>query len=145
MNRTLLILASLIVGLAPIARAEIPPLSPEGLKASSTHIVTGDVRLIASEVTRDDEWVTAVGVVEIRVAEREKGDRIEPGDCVYARFSTRQWIGKGNPPPYSNEHQLPRKGDRVRAYLARKDGGYDALMPNGFEVIPRSKDAKPAK
>lgn len=110
MNRNLVHLSNLILGFAAIAHAEIPPRTPAELRANASHIVTGDVRLIASEVVKDDEWVRAVGVVEIRVAEREKGDRIEPGDCVYARFSTQQWIGKGNPPPYSNEHQLPNKG-----------------------------------
>ncbi len=145
MKRNVFIPAALAFGLAAIAHAEIPPQSPAELKANASHIVTGDVKLIASEITRNDDWVRAVGVVEIQVAEREKGDRIEPGDCVYARFSTQQWIGKGFPPPYSNEHQLPEKGDRVRAYLKRKDGGYEALLPNGFEVIARASARGSAK
>jgi hypothetical protein len=128
---------------AAAVRAEIAPQSPDELEKHSTHVVIGTVRFIGAVENRDKEWAKSGGVVEIKVSEVKKGKRIEVGDCVYPRFWTQGWIGKGNPPPYGTGHHLPKLGDQVRVFLKASDGGYDALLPNGFEVVAKS-EASPA-
>jgi hypothetical protein len=128
--------------LGAAAVAEIPIVPKEELQAGATHIVVGTVKLIAAEEENTGKFVNRTGVVEIKVREVEKGEKIEAGDAVYARFWTQAWIGKGNPPPYGSGHHLPKKGDTVRVYLHTKDGGYDAILPNGFEVLPKPSDTK---
>jgi lysophospholipase L1-like esterase len=115
--------------------------------ASAASIAVGTVKAIYTEETKDARWIKIAGVVEIQVGKLEKGDKIEAGDLVYVRFWQEHWIGKGNPPPYGSGHGLPKKGDKVRVYLDKKDGGYEALLPNGFEVITGTRtpaDDQPA-
>jgi hypothetical protein len=121
-----------------IVHAEIALKSKEELQRGSTDIAIGTVKAIYAEETRDLSWHKSVGVVEIQVSTLEESKNLAIGDSVYARFWTERWIGKGNPPPYGSGHQLPKKGDVVRVYLERKDGAYEALLPNGFEAVPKS-------
>jgi hypothetical protein len=123
--------------LSAAARAEIAPQPPEELQKRATHIITGTVQFIGTEERREGDWLKTVGVVEIKVSKVEKGKRIEPGDAVYARFWKQAWVGKGNPPPFGSGHHLPHKGDAVRVYLKQSDGGYDALLPNGIELVAK--------
>jgi hypothetical protein len=137
-----LLIASLI---AVGVRAEIAPQTPDELEKRATHIVVGTVRFIGTVEKRDKDWLRTGGVVEIKVNEVKKGKRIEAGDCVYPRFWQTAWIGKGDPPPYGSGHHLPKVGDRIRVFLKESDGGYDALLPNGFEVVAKpATDAPPA-
>lgn len=138
MKRPFLASILVVIGGVIAVRAEIVPRSPDELREGASHIATGKVRLIATEVVRDSNWERTAGVVEIQVTRLEKGEGIEAGDCVYARFWREAWIGKGNPPPFGSGHRLPRKGDMVRAFLNKNDGGYDALLPNGFEILPKA-------
>lgn len=131
------LLGALLIAVA--VRAEIVAQRPEDLEKNATHVVIGTVRFIGSAESRDKDWLHTGGVVEIKVSEVKKGKRIEPGDCVYPRFWREAWIGKGDPPPFGTGHHLPKVGDRVRVFLKQNDGGYDTLLPNGFEVV-----AKPA-
>jgi hypothetical protein len=138
-------LLAVILLVAAVVRAEIAPQQPEELQKNASHIVIGTVKFIGSSERRDKEWQRTGGVVEIKVSEVEKGKRIEVGDCVYPRFWTQMWIGKGNPPPYGSGHHLPQVGDRVRVFLKQNDGGYDALLPNGIEVVvAAAKNDSPA-
>jgi hypothetical protein len=138
MNRFLVaFIAFTATALATAARAEIAPQSSKELQEHATHIITGTVKFIGTEERREGDWLKTGGVVEIKVGKVEKGKRIEPGACVYARFWTQAWVGKGNPPPFGSGHHLPNKGDAVRVYLRQNDGGYDALLPNGFEVVAK--------
>jgi hypothetical protein len=142
MNRTVPICLLVAVTFVARVHAEIEPLSPEQLKAKASHIAIGDVKLICTEVVKDGDWLNTVGVVEIRVTKLEKGSKIETGESVYVRFLRHEWIGKGDPPPHYSGHRLPKKGDSVRVYLKHNDGGYDALLPNGFEVLPKATGPK---
>jgi len=128
--------------LGAAAYAEIPNVPKKELLAGASHIVVGKVKLIAAEEENDGKFIHRTGVVEIQVSDIEKGEKIESGDAVYARFWTQAWIGKGNPPPFGSGHHLPKKGDTVRVYLHTKDGGYDATLPNGFEVLPKPIEVK---
>lgn len=132
----------LVVAFVATVHAEIAPKSKEQLQSGSTDIAIGTVKMIYTEETKDEQWHKTVGVIEIAVSKLEKGDKLALGDSVYARFWTQHWIGKGNPPPSGSGHHLPKKGDEVRVYLERKNGGYDALLPNGLEVITKAKGPK---
>jgi hypothetical protein len=139
MKLALMSLVCIAAAFTAIAYAEVPFLSQAQLQEDATQIVVGKVKMIAVEEDKSDRFINHVGVVEIQISKVEKGDAIETGDSVYARFWTQQFIGKGPPPPSSSGHRLPKKGDTVRVYLEKKDGGYDTLLPNGFEVIPKPK------
>src|SRR5262245_40597616 len=69
--------------------AERVPLSPEGLKAEATHVVTGRVKAVYSldkltalygEGTIETEYLSVIEVETV-----EKGVGLKPGDLVYAR------------------------------------------------------------
>ncbi|MEI8382022.1 MAG: hypothetical protein WCJ09_17970 [Planctomycetota bacterium] len=142
MKRVVTVCLLVSVAFVATVHAEIEPKSKEQLQSGSTDIAIGTVKMIYTEETKDAQWHKTVGVIEIAVSKLEKGDKLALGDSVYARFWTQHWIGKGNPPPFGTGHHLPKKGDEVRVYLERKDGGYDALLPNGLEVITKAKGPK---
>ena len=125
-------------------QAAIPNRSKEQLHADATHISIGTVTAIYTEEVKEGQWSKTSGVVEIHVSKLEKGDKIEVGDSVYARFWNEAWIGKGDPPPFGSGHHLPKKCDTVRVYLKKANGRYDALLPNGFETITNSPESKTA-
>jgi hypothetical protein len=129
-----LLIAALIVA---IGHAEIALQSKEALQKGATDIATGTVKAIYTEETKDAQWHRTAGLVEIHVSAIENGSKLAPGQSVYAHFWTERWIGNGNPPPFGSGHQVPKKGDLVRAYLEWKDRGFEALLPNGFEVLPQ--------
>ena len=134
--RLSVILSALVVALlAPGAGAEVPNRTPEQLQEWSTHLVAGEVQTLYVSVSRGDKFEDTKGVAEVRVTAVEKGDGLEPGELVYARYWRRKWVGEGQPPTGSNGHRgLPKAGDVVRVHLKRaKDGGYDVLLPNGFQ------------
>jgi hypothetical protein len=119
------------------APGEVPLLRPDELKDFSTHIVTGEVRRIYTDVENDGHYERTNGVAEVAVTGLEKGDGLKAGGLVYARFWGKRWVGEGEPPPDAyGHHDVPAKGKRVRIFLERsKDGGYDVLLPNGFNPI----------
>ena len=123
-------------------QAEVPNQSPENLKKNATHIVTGKVLKMTEKSTKSANYDDIAGFCEITVTALEKGEGIETGKLVKARYSKRYWIGKGDPPPGSSGHRgLPKKDETVRVYLSKaKDGGYDVILPNGFEkMTPEGK------
>lgn len=144
LRRTLLVATFLILAIrSGTATAEIAARTPEKLQAESTHIVVGTLRWIGTEKTREPQWLKIKGVVEIGVREVEKGEKIDAGDAVYARFWQMRWIGTGNPPTYGSGHRVPKQGEKVRVYLKQNQGGYDILLPNGIEVIPQDTSSQP--
>ena len=134
----------LFVLYAGTADAALAQKRPEVLRSDSTHIVVGTVKSImnGNDEVSERKLATSTGVVEVRVTAIEKGDQIKAGDVIYARFWRTRWVGEGNPPPHSRGHLLPAKDESVRVYLHLRDGGYDALSPNGFEIM-KPKSVKP--
>lgn len=127
----------IILAASAPTRAEVPLKSKAELQKEATHIVVGKVQTVYSVTTESDDWIDTKSVAEIAVRRVEKGDRIRAGDVVYGRFWNRRWIGEGNPDPYSRGHRGPTADQLVRAYLVRRDGAYDAILPNGFEDAPK--------
>jgi hypothetical protein len=144
MNRhiTTAILLALTIATTKTTNAELVPNSMTRLQKQSTHVVTGKVESIYTYEEKDAEWLKTYGVVEIRLERIEKGENLESGHTIYARFWRQTWIGQGVPPTFASGHQLPRRDDTIRGYLQRKDGRFEALLPNGFEIISGTKAEK---
>ena len=139
-TRRLTAVAALLTTVAALAtanRAAVPDQKPEQLRKSASHIVTGKVTAIYTREGKGNDFHDTSGVVEVAVSAVEKGDGVEPGDAVYARFHTRRWVGTGRPPSFGQGHAVPAQDEEVRVYLRRKAGGYDALLPNGFEPLAK--------
>jgi hypothetical protein len=132
--------------LATPLRAEKVEMSPEELRKTATHVITGQVTAVYERTEAAGDWKYTRYVAEIRVEECEKGDGVKKGDLVYARYWRRAWIGKGQVPPSTAGHRgLPSDGEPLRVYLARnaydgfgfdnKDGGFNVIGANGFEKL----------
>ena len=134
------------LALAGSAWAEKAPLSPEELRKTATHVVVGQVTAVYTRTETSGDWKYTRYVAEVRVAETEKGDGLNKGDLVYARYWHRQWVGAGKQPPSTAGHwPVPAAGATVRVYLARNaydgftfdntDGGFNVIGGNGFEPL----------
>jgi hypothetical protein len=147
MNRTLWLvaMAASLSFVAP-AGAEKVDMSPEQLRKTATHLVTGQVLAVYERTQPEGDWKYTRYVAELRVGACEKGEGVRKGDLVYVRYWRRAWVGQGQMPPSTTGHRgLPSKGQTVRVYLARnaydgftfdnKDGGFNVIGANGFEPL----------
>ncbi len=141
-----LLVLTFLLSLVPVS-AEKVDLGPQGLRDTATHVVVGRVQAIYRRVTTEGNWETTHQVAEVAVTEVEKGEGLQPGGLVYARYWTRKWTGFSAPPPSTNGHRgVPAEGQSLRIYLARNaydgfstkndDGGYNVIGANGFEALP---------
>jgi len=139
--------------LAPPARAEKAPMSPEALRRTATHVVTAEVVAVYTRTAVEGMYRVTRHVAEIRVREVEKGEGIDREAPLYVRYWTQQWVGPGMAPPGTNGHRgLPSPGDVLRIYLARNaydgftsantDGGFNVIGANGFEKLPATAPAE---
>ena len=121
--------------------AAAPQWTPEQLREKSTHIVTGKADAIYERTEKKSDWEYTYYIVEIRLEDSEKGEGIEKGDLLYARYWHRDWIGDGHVPTSGMGHGgRPAEGDSFRAYLTRdaqnnKNGIFIVVGPNGFEKL----------
>lgn len=145
MSRSSLSLMCSLVVFLPLA-AEIVNKTTEELKKTATHIVTGEVTAIYERIETGSHWKTTYYVAEIKISTAEKGEGLARDQLVYARYWHREWISAEQIPPSTTGYRnLPGRGDNVRAYLAKnaydgfdpgnKDGGYNVVSPNGFEIL----------
>jgi hypothetical protein len=126
-------------------RADRAPLSPEKLRETATHVITGKVTAVYQRTETTGDWKYTSYVAEVRVEDCEKGDGVKKGDLVYARYLQKEWVGKGQQPSSHSGHRgLPSDGESFRLYLARnssdafgenKDGGFNVIGPNGFQKL----------
>jgi hypothetical protein len=130
--------------------AEKVDMSPEELRQTATHVVTGKVKAIYERTSTSGNYRYTHYVAEVQVAASEKGDGIKPGDLVYARYWHRRWIGRGQPEPNTSGHRgLPKVDETLRIYLSRnaydgfsrdnQDGGFNVIGANGFEQLPQAR------
>ncbi len=144
---TILGIAAALFGGTPAAHAAVPNRSPKQLQKVATDIVVGKVtEIYMSAPAEDGDSATTMIVAEIQIQDVEKGD-LKKGGLVYARYWEKKWLGKASeiPPDGSMSFRpAPKNGSLVRVYLGRdvsnglgeqKDGGYNVLLPNGFEVL----------
>jgi len=123
--------------------AEKAPLFPAELRDSATTILTGKVAQIYSSVSTSTDIEVTHFVAEVQVERVEKGKYAAP--LAYVRYYRIRDVGKGSPPPGDHGHYpAPKTGEAVRVFVtAGKDGGFDVLLPNGFES--RAKPTKKEK
>jgi hypothetical protein len=140
--------AVLVVLTTTMARAERVPLSPEGLKAEATHVVTGVVKAIYSREVETTSYgkgtLETHYLLEIEVRGVEKGSGVEKGDIVYARCWRLKRHGASGPMPGPSGHfGIPTEGEQIRAFLAKgrygptgqADNGSAVVYPNGIEKL----------
>ena len=135
-------------------------MSKEGLTSVATHIVIGTVVRVYSVDENEPGYSYKRSIAEIVVETVEKApgdgsptlDTSLEGQLVYTRWFVRRDV-QSPPRPGGSGHYgwTPSRGDRVRVYLARDaydgfltaegnaDGGYNVVVPNGFEKL----DARP--
>jgi hypothetical protein len=141
------IILGTFVGLlaALVARAAVPQSSPKELMQEATDVVVGKVTEIYTSISKEKESEEVRIVAQVEIQKVEKGE-LKSGDLVYARYWESKWLGKTPPPPDGSMSfsPAPKKGQKVRVYLGRnvqnglgeqKDGGYNVLLPNGFEIL----------
>jgi hypothetical protein len=138
-------------------RAEKAGYSLDQLREVATHIVVGKVIAIYKRTTTDNEHEYTNYVAEIQISKCEKGDELEPGDLVYARYWRSAWLPGVTPLPGTSGHTgLPAEGETLRVYLAQNaydgftkgndDGGFNVIGTNGFEKLkPGSAKPRPKK
>jgi hypothetical protein len=145
-NLGLLSVVFILATLAIPVRAEAPNMSPEHLRETATHVITGNVIAVYQQQKATPYWKYTRYVAEVRVAECEKGDAIKKGDLVYVRYWRRSWVGWGRVPLSTAGHRgLPSEGEFSRIYLARNaydgfdpdnnDGGFNVIGANGFQKL----------
>ena len=121
-------------------------MSPKYLREVATHVVTGKATAIYDRTEKKGDWNYTHYVVAIRVQESEKGDGIQTGDLIYARYWRRTCNGFPRIRLSTHGHRgLPTEGDELRFYLARNaydgfyldnnDGGFNVVGANGFERL----------
>ena len=116
-NRLLFALVASAALVGPL-RAEKVSMSPEELRKTAIHVITGQVTAIYQRIETAGDWKYTKYVAEIRVEKCEKGDGLKKGDLVYARYWQPAWIGKGQVPPSTAGHRgLPSNGESLRVYL----------------------------
>ena len=82
---SLVALASCLFGLA-LFGMDRPHLSPERLAASSSDVVIGAVVRLYTDESTDAYFKTTLCVAEIAVEKVVKGDSLNPGDIVFAKY-----------------------------------------------------------
>ena len=138
----------LTAALVHSANAEKVNMSPEALRNTATHVITGTVVNVFERTETEGDWKYTRYVAEIRVKDLEKGENVDEGGLIYARYCKRRCIGKTSMPPSTSGHRgLPVDGAILRVYLARNaydgfsrdnnDGGFNVIGANGFEALPK--------
>jgi len=140
-KNSLLLALVAVTALASAVRAIGPQWTPQQLREKATHVITGKADAIYKRTEEKGDWAYTYYIVEIRVDDSEKGEGIEKGDLLYARYWRRAWIGSGKVPPSGMGHRgLPAEGDSFRAYLERdaqnnNNSIFKVVGPNGFEKL----------
>ena len=138
--------------LCGVAAGEVPPLAPPELEKEAELIVTGKVTKVAAE----DVKPPAGGAeretkhrLTVEVAKVVKGKPKDPAKPVVAVGWSAQLKPRttGSGGHYADKGGVRvsavREGWELKLYLKPgKDGEYDILFPNGFEVVKRPEEKK---
>ena len=154
MNKSLTFVSVALVAASSLlpflaASAEKAPRGPAKLRSDATHVVTGSVQAIYSRREQTKDWTYNRYVAELLVTRVEKGKDLKRGAVAYVRYWTREYRGLFSPDSTLGHSPLPKPGENVRVFAVRhaddgygavrKDGGLDALGPNGFERLRDSQ------
>lgn len=137
MQLVVLIVAMFLV--AQPLQAEVPLLKSAELQKLAKHIATGKVQNVyTAEKNLGKGYLDTLFAVEVAVTGVEKGKGISPKQVIYAKA----WRMKQRAPGWagpSGQDVIPKPGQTVKLYLTGADGGYDALSPNGINVVGQKK------
>lgn len=123
-----LLFAIIVFGGTLKVSAERPPEDRD----SASHILTGTVEA----VFKRDGGANNEYVIALRIEKLEKGEGWEPGEVFYAYCFQR----KPDAPkiPSAGGHKaVPKEGQRIRAFVHRRDGTFEGNYPNWFDVLPK--------
>lgn len=116
-----------------LARAEVPPRSPESLQEDAETIVTGKVGKIATlDKKIEAHYVNTIYTIEVKVVKVHKGNGVSVGDTIAAKA----WHSKERPKLWvgpSGNWGIPKEGETVKFYLNHENGELSVLTPNGIE------------
>jgi hypothetical protein len=133
----------LVTVVGHVALAEVPPLPPDKLADKSKLVVTGKVTSIEEKVLREDksgfkETEVRVRVQVTGVSKGELKDRDRPIVAIGKAYELAPGkAGSGGHYSANSDHRLRavQKDWELKLYLTPgKDGAYEILFPNGFEV-----------
>lgn len=120
---------------APLALAAIPPLSEKAREEQATHIMEGRVLTLKKElVDRNWHYVARVKVSKFIKAELYSEQEAEVITVRYWKTGPRPAGWTGSQGQNGQMHQ----GDSVRMFMvsAGEPDTYRLLMPNGWESLP---------
>ena len=124
----LLLVSALSVG---VVRAERPTQKRE----NADYVVTGTVTAVYSQET--DGYRNYI--IDIRVEKVEKGAGLKKGE-LFRAFCYQRKPGKGGLKYDSRGHtQVPKEGQKVKAFVNRARGLYEGVYPNWFDVLQEEK------
>ena len=142
-SNILLMLISCAAGLLPVSVPDRPRLTPEELLATSSVAVIGSVVHVYTheDTTNPSEKVTLC-IAEIAVEEVVKGDVVQRGDRLYAKYYHVKWMGEGPVPPgWSGQRGAPA-GARAKVYLHGSKNVFRVVEPNGFSFATKQTKLK---
>lgn len=118
-----------------IANAALPPLREEERRADASHIVTGNVASVTMhEKPRGEAWSDYIYTVVMTISGVEKGLDISVGQT----FTFTYWKWGKHPMGWcgnSGQYSMIHPGENIRAYVVKRDEGYELLTPNGFTKL----------
>lgn len=120
------------------AQAAVPPLSEATRREIATHIVTGHVTSVKSEVVQIGPGMTnAVFTVKMIVDVVEKGTSLQQGQMIAFQF----WKVRARPHGWAGpqgQNGMIQTNTAIRAFLKQDPHSaenFTLLVPNGFDKL----------
>lgn len=135
MQKATIVIVLAIAGFAAALLAEVPPIGPEEKKKLASHIVDAKVvQVFAAQEDSGKGFVNTVYAIEVTIVRVDKGEKVEAGQTLFVkawRASKRPsgWVGP------SGQYEIPKPGDAVQLFMTQTNSAYQALSPNGIEVV----------
>jgi hypothetical protein len=128
------LLCTLALLLLP-ATAELPPLSQPERQANATHVLVGTLASVSvkAQLVRPG-FVNNNYTGVLRVTRVDKGAGVKVGDKLRilwwdSAVRPHGWAGPGG------QYDSPKKGSKGKFYLAKEEGRYSLLLPNGWDPL----------
>ena len=119
-------------------QAAVPPLSETSRREFATHIATGHVTSVKSELVQVGLGMSnAVYTVKMIVGEIEKGASLQKGQMIAFQF----WKSKTRPDGWAGpqgQNGMIQTNSTIRVFLKQDPPGansFNLLVPNGFDRL----------
>lgn len=128
-----LLLAPMVLALMLVARAALPPLSPQELENQATDIVLVTVMNVTESVEDVSGGNDHVYKLNVRVDDAKKGT-LRSGltltvECRKTGERPQGWAGP------QGQNEIPAEKARVKMYLREQDNRFFLLEPNGWAPL----------